>query len=112
MGFVANRDHLHVEPQGEHQQTYIGRDGQGRQHRHRVAAGPEFLAVQAIFAHFGEELFVPCGSLVPQFCTHHGQRTLLSPEHADEQYACAIDSEQGANGVELGREDLQHNQCE
>ena len=35
--------------------------------------------------------------------------TLLSSEQADEQNACAINSEQRTNGIELGRKDLEYN---
>jgi len=45
-------------PQGEHQQTHIGRYTQGRQYRHDVATCAELFPVQAIFAHLGEELLI------------------------------------------------------
>jgi hypothetical protein len=38
---------------------------------------------------------------------HH---TLLSPKQADEQDARAVDCKQRSDGVELGREDLQHDE--
>ena len=37
-------------------------------------------------------------------------QTFVASEQAGEQDARAIDGEQGADGVELGREDLQHNE--
>jgi hypothetical protein len=49
-----------LEPQREYKQADIGRDAQRGQHRDHIATGPELFAAQAIYAHFGEELFVAC----------------------------------------------------
>jgi hypothetical protein len=74
--------------------------------------------VQAIFADFGEELFVSCP--LPSALWHrpspseprvrNAKRTLLPPKQTDEEYPRAVDREQRSDGVEFSRKDLEHNQ--
>ena len=67
--------------------------------------------MQAILAHLGEELLI---SWQLSVCAHVlsalAASTLLAPEQADEQDAGTVDCKQGADGVELGSENLQHDE--
>ena len=55
----ASTSALGPEPDGEDQQTDIGRDAERCQDGNDIAARPELLAMQSILAHFGEKLLVP-----------------------------------------------------
>lgn len=102
-----------LEPQREHQQANVGCDAEGREHRDDVSTGPKALPVQSVLAHLGEELFVACTwSARGRTRRCVGWRTFMPAEQAREQDACAIDGKQGPDGVELGREDLQHDERE
>ncbi|KKA20504.1 hypothetical protein T310_5492 [Rasamsonia emersonii CBS 393.64] len=85
-----------VEVQRQADQTGIRGDAQGRQHDDGVAAGAELAAMQAVVVDLAEELAV----------------ALLAAEQADQEHAGAVDGEQGADAVELGGEDLEHDQGE
>lgn len=99
-----------LEAQCEHQQANVRRHAEGRQDGDDVAARAEPVAVQPIVAHLREELFVAWQTLVAVGAQCMASRTLLSPEQADGQDAGAVDGKQGPNRVELGREDLEHNE--
>ena len=96
-----------LELDGEHKQTDVGCNTQSSQNRDYVSTGPELLAVQAIFAHFGEELLISCTSLVGSL--DEGMQldsTFMSAQQAREQDASPVHGEKGANGIEFGSEDL------
>lgn len=82
--------------QGQHQQTDISGDTEGGQDDDDIATGPESLPAQAIFAQLIEELLV----------------ALLSAIGTDKQHTSAVDGKQRADGVELGGEDLEHDERE
>lgn len=100
---------LRLEPQCEHKQTDVRRDAERRQDGHDIAAGAELLSVQPILAHLREELLVSW-QRQPQLPLRRASLTLLSPEQTDEENPSPVHRKQRADGVELGREDLQHNE--
>lgn len=87
---------LRLQPQSQYHERDVSSHAQGGQHSDDIAARSELLAFNTILRDFLEELLV----------------ALLTSKQAGEEHACTVYCEQGTNGVELGREDLQHNQCE
>jgi hypothetical protein len=65
----ASTSALGPEPDGEDQQTDIGRDAERGQYGNDITARPELLAMQSILAHFREKLLVPCTLLVFAMCS-------------------------------------------
>lgn len=67
--------------------------------------------MESILAHFRKELLIAC-HLSARASSNQLQppRTLLPSEQADEQDASPVHSEQRANRIELGGEDLQNNE--
>lgn len=74
----------------------IGSDAQRGQDDDDIATGAEPLLPDAVGADLVEELAI----------------ALLATVGADEEHAGAVDGEQGADGVELGGEDLEHDERE
>jgi hypothetical protein len=70
--------------------------------------------VQPILTDFGEELLVACPppstAKQPVPTRVDGKHTLLAPKQADKQDARAVDCKQRADGVKLGREDLEYDE--
>ena len=75
---------LGLKPEGEHQQTNVRCQAQSSQGEHDIAACPELLAVQSVFAYFGEELLVSCSLSVCRLWSHYVSLTLLATEQARE----------------------------
>jgi hypothetical protein len=78
----------------QNQQRNVRRHTQRREQRHHIPTRPKLCILQPILADFRKELLVP----------------LLPPEHADEQNAGTVRGKQRADAVELGREDLEHDE--
>jgi hypothetical protein len=100
------------EPQREHQQADVRWDAERSQYAHHVAARPELLSMETVLAHFREELLVAC--ICPSdylWLINVGLlHTLLSSEQTDEEDTGSVYREQCANRVELGCEDLEHDE--
>lgn len=77
-------------------QTCVGGHTESSQDQDGISAGTEFVAVDAIFTHLGEELSVP----------------LRAAEEADDEDAGTVDGEQSTDTVEFGGEDLEHDEGE
>jgi len=82
------------QPQSEDKQTDVGCDGKGGYYGYYVAAGLEPLALHSMCVSLREELLVP----------------LLAAEQTGEQDPRPVHCEQCPDGVEFGREDLEHHQ--
>ncbi|KAF2016465.1 hypothetical protein BU24DRAFT_422809 [Aaosphaeria arxii CBS 175.79] len=80
----------------EHEQTHVGCYAQRCEDRHHIPARSELLAVQSVLAHFGEELLV----------------SFMPAEQTRKENTRSVHGEQGADGIELRSEDLQHDERE
>lgn len=87
-----------VQPNDQHQQRRIRRHAQRRQDHHDVPAGPKALPPQPALDAVGLAEKLPIA--------------LMAAQQARAQDAGAVHGEQRADAVELGREDLQHDERE
>lgn len=81
---------------GEHHQHDVGAETEDGQERDAVAAGAELLVHVALVVLGGEELLV----------------ALIAAVDGDQQHAGPVQREEGADGVEVGREDLEDDEGE
>ena len=78
------------------QKTRIRSHRQRRQHNHHIPTRPKLLLPQPILPNLGKKLLIP----------------LLPPQQARQKNAGTVDGEEGADGVELGGEDLEDDERE
>jgi hypothetical protein len=93
---LLTSQHSVVQLDRERNQTRISRNAQCCQNHNRIPTCPKFLPAHPIIPYLTKELSIP----------------LISAVHAHQQYACAICSEQRADGIELRGEDLEHDERE
>lgn len=85
-----------VQRQRQRHQARIRRHTQRRQHHHHIPTRPKLLAIDAILIHLRKKRLIP----------------LLPSKQAHDHHRGPIHRKQRTDAVELGREDLQHDQRE
>lgn len=80
--------------QGQADQARIGGNTQRSQNDHSISTGPELVTLNAIISQLGEELSV----------------SLRAAEKPNNEDAGAVDGEERTDTVELGGEDLEHDE--
>jgi len=85
-----------VQPPRQHQQRHIRRHTQSSQNNNHIPTRPELPLVSAILVHLRKELLI----------------ALLTTVQTCKEDASTIDREERPDAVELGREDLQHDEGE
>jgi hypothetical protein len=85
-----------LESKRQHNQTGIGRNAQHRQNNHSIPRSPKLLPPHPVVTNLTEELSI----------------ALVASVYRNEQDPTPIRRKQCANAVELGREDLDHYECE
>lgn len=80
--------------QGQGDQARVRGNTQRCQNHHRISTGPKLVTVNAILSHLREELSVSLGAA----------------EQSNDQDTGTVDGEQRTDTVELGGEDLEHDE--
>lgn len=82
--------------QGQADQARVCRNTQCRQDHHSISTGSEFVTMDTIFSEFGEKLSI----------------SLRAAEQPNDEDSATVDSKERTNTVELGGEDLEHDEGE